>query len=216
MAHRRTTPSRRWLAARPSPCPYQAPSRPFRADLTATLQMEGYRAARSTACDCGTARPDLRPGAAAVAAEGRVSRALTALASSEGLRTALSTTARFTDRDPAKRGVLIGTADTPGLDAGDQAVASLVWDIRGKGGEHTLVVVVESVGEFDEGKDAAEAAVILPRLDSTLVVEPRSITAGVTVMLGVQLRNLQGATALPVKATVEVRSPAGTAVYGRT
>ncbi len=189
--------------------------------LTATLQMDDredrpYWAARQAAFDYGTSLPDLRPGAPWVELGGKITRTLSAPVSNEGEGAAPSTTARFYDGDPAQGGMLIGTETVSALDVTSQTVASVVWDVQGKGGEHTLYVAVEPVGEFDEENNAAQAAVTLPWLDTGLAVEPGSIMVGGAVTLSPRLENLQGAAALPVTATVVIRSSLGTVVYSRT
>ena len=52
--------------------------------------------------------------------------------------------------------------------------------------------------------------------DSGPSVEPGSILVGKSVTLTTRLENLQGTAALPVTATVVIRSPLGTVVYSQT
>ena len=188
-----------------------APILPGRRTLTATLLMNGYWVARQTGFDYGISLPDLRPGAPWVAPGGKITRTLAAPVSNDGEGAAITTTARFT-----QDGTFIGMAAVPALEAGEQAVVLVVWDVQGQGGEHTLYITVDPVTEFDEKNNTAQADVTLPRLDTGLAVEPGSILAGEPVTLTTYLENLQGVATLPVTATVEMRSPLGTVVYSQT
>lgn len=182
--------------------------------LTAILLMGEYWTARSTSFDYGTSLPDLRPSAPSVAPGGHVTRTVIVMVGNEGRSTAAATTAYFYDGTPIT-GTLIGAAPVPALAPGEMAVVPVVWGVQGQGGEHTLYVSVEPVGEFDETDNDAWIAVTLPRLDAGLAVTPASIAAGESVTLSLWLENLQGAATLPATATVEIRSPVGAVVYSR-
>jgi hypothetical protein len=188
------------------------PIPPGHRTLTATLEMDGQSAVATTAFAYGTSLPDLRPGAPWVAAGGTVTRTLTALVSNDGQSAAGATTARFYDGPPGQGGSLIGSVEIPSLEASAQATAAVVWDIQGKGGQHTLYVTVDPVSEFDTGNNEAQAEVTLPRLQTELSVTPWLIEAGGSVALVVRLENLQP-TDLAVTTTVQVRSPLGGLVY---
>jgi hypothetical protein len=176
--------------------------------LTATLKMDGHTAHARTRFAYGASLADLRPGAPWVSTGGTVTRTLTALVSNEGQSPASPSTVHFYD------GVSpLGTVALPGLDAAEQAMASVVWDIQGEGGEHTLRVSVDPVTEFDTGNNDAQALVTLPRLDTDVSVTPALIEDGDDVGVSVRLENLQASAGLPVTATVEIRSPLGTLVH---
>jgi hypothetical protein len=179
--------------------------------LAASLEVEGQQAQAPARFDYGTSLPDLRPGAPWVAAGGAMTRTLTALVSNEGGSTASATTARFYDGAS-----LIGTALISELAAAEQATTSIVWDIQGQGGEHTLRVVVAPVIEFDTSNNESQATVTLPRLNTSLQVSRAHIQAGDTATVRVWLENLQATAELPVTATVQIRSPLGVVVHEQT
>jgi hypothetical protein len=184
------------------------PIPPGRRTLTATLEMDGQAAEATSAFAYGTSLPDLRPGAPWVATGGTVTRTLTAQVSNEGQSAAPATTVRFYDGSSP-----VGTAPLPELEAGGQATVSIVWDIQGAGGERTLRVSVDPVGEFDTDNNQAQTVVTLPRLSSGLSVPSPHIQVGGTATIRVWLENLQAGAELPVTATVQIRSPLGVLVH---
>jgi ligand-binding sensor domain-containing protein len=186
---------------------------PGRRTLTATLEVDGQTATATTAFDYGTSLPDLRPGAPWVASGGTVTRTVTALVSNEGPSAAAASTVRFYDGVPGQGGSPIGTAPLPELEAGGQALVSVLWDIQGAGGERRLHVAVDPVVEFDTGNNQATAIVMLPRLRSELNVSSPHIQVGQAATVGVWLENLQAEAELPVTATVQIRSPLGALVH---
>ncbi|MBN1889247.1 MAG: carboxypeptidase regulatory-like domain-containing protein [Thermoflexales bacterium] len=187
--------------------------------LTATLTMsdrEGrsYWAAGQADFVYGDSLPDLYAGTPLAAPGGTITRTLASVVANEGQSAATATTARFYDGTPLT-GTLIGAAAVPALDVGETAAVSVVWDVQGQGGKHTLSVAVEPVGEFDETDNEAQSIVSLPRLDSSLEVAPALVEAGKAVTLTSRLKNLQGAAALPVTVAVEIRSPQGSVVHSQ-
>jgi hypothetical protein len=178
--------------------------------LTAALEMGGYTAPAVTEFDYGVSLPDLWPGAPWVAGSGELTRTVTALVSNRGRSASLPSTARF-----FAGGSQVGTAAVPALAAGEQVPVSFVWNIQGQGGKHELSVTVDSSGEYDEGNNGAATQITLPRLSTDLAAAPPTIGAGGVVAFALGLQNLQPA-ALPVTATLAVRSPWGELVHSQS
>ncbi|MBN1643116.1 MAG: hypothetical protein JXA09_17920 [Anaerolineae bacterium] len=195
------------------PLTLTSPIPPGRRVLTATLTAGGLQAQARTTFDYGADLADLRPSALWVEAGGTVTRSVIARVYNDGATAAAPTNAHFYVGDPAAGGAWIDSVAVPALDPGQEVEIAGVWNIAGKGGEHTLYVVLDPVVEFDVGNNTARGAVVLPRLDAELLISPSVIQAGEEAAVWVGLQNLQAAQVLPVTATVEIRSSHGDVVY---